>query len=48
MSKAFKPVAVPKKTDIVQDTPAEILFPSNQDRDPKYQTGPSLILSWMI
>ena len=42
MSKAFKPVAVPKKTDIVQDTPAEILFPSNQDRDPKYQTEPSI------
>lgn len=42
MSKAFKPVVVPKKTDIVRDTPAEILFPSNQDRDPKYQTEPSI------
>ena len=42
MSKAFKPVAVPKKTDIMKDTSAELLFPSNQDRDPKYQTEPSI------
>lgn len=36
MAKQFKSLDRPKTTEIPPDVPAGILFPSNNDRDPKY------------